>query len=372
MRVALDVSIQGRDEPTGVERAQATLLAALAERRGLELLLCSPRPLSATLRALGRPLPDADQPLAARLPLALWRETVLPAALRGQGAQLLHSPVAAVPLRAGCPVLATLHELPWIEGVAHGDSRWTQRARVALAARVCSRVVCVSERTRAHFVRAHPEAAARAVVVENAVDSRFTPAPDRADAPSRTASASASGAMYVLAVGRLRRKKNLALLLEAFAAAKSCAGRRLVLAGPDGDATAALRERARQPDLRGRVDFAGHVADERLLALYRDAGCVVFPSRFEGFGLPVLEAMACGTPVIASLQGAAPEVAGEASQRFDAHSAASLVEALDAVLNDPARAAALRARGLQHAARFSAARAAEALESVYAQVLEGP
>jgi len=354
MRVALDVSIQGGAEPTGVERAQATLLAALARRPGLELLLCSPRALPEALLACGRPLPRAQ----SVLPPALWRETVLPGALADEGAQALHSPVAAVPLRSSCPTIATLHELPWVERVADGDRRWSQRARVALAARRCSRIVCVSERTRADFARSHPEAAERALVVGNAVDPRFAPGPPVARAPDAP----------VLAVGRLRRKKNLGLLLEAFARAPSCSGRRLVLAGPPGDAAAELRSRARRSDLAGRVEFAGHVDDGALVALYRRAACIVFPSQFEGFGLPVLEAMACGTPVIASRQGAAPEVRGEACLVFDAPEPAALALALDALLLDGARASELRALGLRHAARFSAERAATSMAAVYEAV----
>jgi glycosyltransferase involved in cell wall biosynthesis len=361
MRIALDVSIQGQAEPTGVERAQATLIAALARRPGLELLLCSPRPLPESLRDLGRPLSGRGR----ALPLALWREAVLPGELLEQGAELLHSPVAAVPLRAPCPTLATLHELPWVEHVSHGDDRWSQRARTALAARVCRRIVCVSERTRSHFVRAHPEAASRAVVVSNAVDPRFR----TASAPRLAPAAAAPAPAPVLAVGRLRRKKNLGLLLEAFASAPSCAGRRLVLAGPDGDAARDLRARASRADLCGRVDFPGHVDDERLLALYQSAACVVFPSVFEGFGLPVLEAMACGTAVIASHQGAPPEVSGAACAGFDGRDPRALVAALDAVLLDARLAAELGERGRRQAASFSAERAAEATVAVYAQAL---
>jgi hypothetical protein len=151
MRVALDVSIQGRGEATGVERAQATLIAALARRAGLELLLCAPRALEGELArelaGCGRALAVAAD--APRLPLALWRETVLPRALAGARAELLHSPVAAVPLRAGCPTIATLHELPWVEHARHGDARWTHRARVALAARLCRRITgCEARKAR--------------------------------------------------------------------------------------------------------------------------------------------------------------------------------------------------------------------------------
>jgi len=224
----------------------------------------------------------------------------------------------------------------------------------------------VSERTRDDFAASHPEAAARAVVVANAVDPRFTPGPAGPGGVRSGAGADADTAP-VLAVGRLRAKKNLALLLEACAQSAGCARRRLVLAGPPGDAERELRARAARPDLAGRVDFAGHVSDAELLELYRAAGCVVFPSRFEGFGLPVLEALACGTPVIASRQGAPAEVTGEACLLFDALDARALAAALDALLSDRAGAPARRERGLAHAARFSAQRAAEAMVAVYEQ-----
>jgi glycosyltransferase involved in cell wall biosynthesis len=363
LRVGLDVAIQGASEPTGVERAQATLIAALgalaAQSAGrFELVLFAPVPGSA-------------------LPPALWRETVLPGLMTRADVALLHSPVAAVPLRAPRPVLATLHELPRARrrgGPAGGDRSLSHRARTALAARCAARVICVSERTRAAFCALFPAAAPRAVVAHDAVDPRFTPAGAAAGAAAGTAAGARAreapgpdlGARpYVLAVGRLRTKKNLAALLQAFAGARAAAGHALVLAGPDGDASAALRARAARSDLAGRVVFTGHVDDERLLRLYRGAALLAFPSLFEGFGLPVLEAMACGTPVVASEQGAAPEVRGAATQACDARDQRSIANALDAVLGSPDTARALRARGLEHARGFSAGRAARALLDVY-------
>jgi len=314
------------------------------------------------------------------MPIALWRETSLPRLLAGLRADVFHSPVAAVPLRAGVPVIATLHELPWASddaaARATGDARWTHRARTALAASVATRLVCVSERTREHLLARHPEAAPRAVVIPHAVDACFVPAaPGSAEADADAALRARLGLgadgrqPLLLAVGRLRRKKNLAALLDAFAAAPAAGGLRLVLAGPDGDAADALLSRARRPDLAGRVLFPGAVDDRTLLALYRGAKALAFPSLFEGFGLPVLEAMACGTPVLASEEGAAPEVRGDAVATCRAGEPASLAAALQELLASPARRADLVARGRRHVARFDAASLAAAHVALYAACL---
>ncbi|MHC5212082.1 MAG: glycosyltransferase family 4 protein [Planctomycetota bacterium] len=347
LRVGLDVCIQDASEPTGVERAQATLIAALEAlpRESIEVVRFSP---------------------SRGVPTALWRETVLPRLMRREDVHLLHSPVAAVPLRAPLPVLATLHELPRAPrhgGPAGGDRSLRHRARTALAARHAARVICVSERTREAFCALHPHAAARAVVVHDAVDPRFHPGV--AESPASGRAAGSGQRPYVLAVGRLRTKKNLAALLEAFARSRGAAGHGLVLAGPGGDASAMLRARARSADLAGRVVFAGHVDDARLVELYRGAALLAFPSLFEGFGLPVLEAMACGTPVVASEQGAAPEVRGDAALACDARDPLSIARALDGVLCSPETARDLAARGLEHARRFSASSAARKLLALY-------
>jgi len=356
VRIALDTSLQALAEPTGVERAQRALieaLAPLAAAAGHELLLCAP--------AAGD-----------RAPLALWRETTLPRELRRRGAALLLSPVAAIPLRASCPVVATLHELPWLAGAQvrrAGDTRLAHRARAALAARVASAVVCLSEATRAALLAAHPRA--RAVVIAPGLLPLFSPARDdeRAADAAALAALGLQGACPVLAVGRLRRKKNLLALLEAAARALP-PGNRVVLAGPDGDAGAELRARAAAPDLRGRVVFTGHVPDGTLVALYRAAELVVCPSLFEGFGLPLLEAMACGAPVLAAPQAAAAEALGPALLARGPEPEA-LAAGLAALLGDPARRASLARQGPAHAARFSAARAAQATLQLCERVTAG-
>jgi glycosyltransferase involved in cell wall biosynthesis len=356
MRLAVDASLQGRPDPTGVERVQRVLLDALGPlcaTGGHELLPLAPAP-------------------GSRAPLALWRESTLTRELAVQRADVLLSPVAAVPLRASCPVIATLHELPWLEGEGPrraGDVRLAHRARAALAARRAAAVVCVSESTRRALLAAHPRA--RAVVIAPGVHPRFraaTPA-ERATDAAALAALGLSGARVVLAVGRLRRKKNLLALLEAWALAAP-AGWLLVLAGPDGDAAPDLRARAARPDLAGRVRFTGHVSDAALAALYRAAGLVACPSLFEGFGLPLLEAMACGAPVLAAPRAAAAEALGPALVARGADPAA-LAEALAALLADPAALAERARRGPPHAARFAADASARATLELCLRVAAG-
>ena len=363
MRLAIDVSPLRLPEPTGVARAGATLLAALRARapgRATQLLELAP-----------------EDGLAARMPLALWREVVLPARLAAAGADSLHSLVAAVPLRAPCPVVATLHELPWRladpAARASGDRRLRHRARTALAARVAARLACVSAATRVQLLADHPDCAARALVVPNAVSPGFGPHPRGRAAARAEAPCGLAGRRFVLAVGALRMKKNGPALLEAFArtAPPEVA---LVLAGPEGDAGPDLRARAARSELAGRVLLPGYVDEPTLLGLYRAAEIVACPSLWEGFGLPLLEALACGTPVLAAPHAAAAEVLGAEAEGAPVLVApgsdpASLASALGRLFTDGGLAAELSARGPAHAARFTAGRVADAVLDLHAAVV---
>jgi alpha-1,3-rhamnosyl/mannosyltransferase len=372
VRVAFDVGIQARRNPLGTERGQATLLAALAQRGGHELLLFSPEPVPAALDALAEEVDGTSSQ-----PLALWRETALPELLRRHRADVLHSPVAAIPLRTSCPRLATIHDLPWVryrrrvEGRGPDRDAWhlNHRARTALAARHAARLLCVSRRTGDDLLAAHPACADRIRVVPHGVDPRFTPAgSDTPGRPDVLASLGLPDAPFLLAVGALRHRKNLSTLVEAFASTPALAGHRLLLAGPADEAHGAVRERASARALGGRVHVTGFVGDDALVDLYRRADVVVHPAAQEGFGLPVLEAMACGTPVVCCAQGAAEEARGDAALTFElgggpAALGARLVEAVaGSTRDDRVR------RGLQHAAELSAAALAARMDAVYGEL----
>jgi glycosyltransferase involved in cell wall biosynthesis len=283
--------------------------------------------------------------------------------------------VSAIPLRAGCPLLSTIHEVPWAgsEG-ATGDHATAHKLRLHLAANFSARLLCVSERTAQQVRALHPDATARIRVTPHGLAGSWWATDDAASAARMPDGVIAP---WVLAVGRLRHKKNLMRLLEAFALRVAAGGQeRLVLAGPDDEASAALRERAGQPDLAGRVVFAGYVDEPVLRALYRGASCVVYPSLFEGFGLPVLEGMAAGVPVIVSRQGAVAEATGETSGAgadsavlaVDGEDAQALAHGMARVLDEPGLAATLVAAGGEHVRGCSAARAARAVLDVYEEL----
>ena len=181
---------------------------------------------------------------------------------------------------------------------------------------------------------------------------------------------------YVLALGTLEPRKNVPRLLEAWALLPSelRAAHRLVLAGGEGWAGAApsepLERLLTRLGLGGEVRALGYVDDERLPALYAGASVFVYPSLGEGFGLPPVEAMACGVPVVASDRPALPEVLGDAAVLVDPESPARLASAIAGVLGDPDRARALRAAGLQRAGELTWRRTAESVRGVWQRRLE--
>ncbi len=175
---------------------------------------------------------------------------------------------------------------------------------------------------------------------------------------------------FILAVGTIEPRKNLVRLLEAYRSLLdrgSTAG--LVIAGRKGWRYEGFFERITALRLAERVTLLGPFPDAELPALYSAADVLAFPSLYEGFGLPVLEAMACGTPVVASNTSALPEAAGDAGILVAPHDVAALAGALERVLADPVLAAELRGRGLAQAARFTWRRAAEATLDLYRTVI---
>lgn len=342
MRIAFDVSIQQTATPTGVERAQATLIDALLDAGPAhDFLLMTPDRVRERWREHPRVICAEGKGRAAWL----WRETVLPREVRRAQVDLFHSPVAAIPMRLSCPLIATVHEVPWAgEDAGPGDERNSHKLRLHLAAGMAWRLLCPSERTAEHVRRLYPDAAERVVVLPHALTPRLV-----------TPSATERDPRLVLSVGRLRAKKNLGALLEAFArlVAGPLPDARLVVVGPDGDAAAELRARSEREDLRGHVDWLGFVDDQRLAELYARAACVALPSLFEGFGLPALEAMAAGAPLLATTQGVARELAEGAALRVDGESVAALAEGLERLLLDGERARALAAVGRERARRYS-------------------
>ena len=238
-------------------------------------------------------VPDGIEPLHLGTSVQEVRMLAsLPRLLRRVGAALVHTQYA-VPVGAPCPAVVTIHDLSFEHGADHMPlkDRLVFRSVVPRAARRARRVLTVSERTRADLVRLYELPPGKVVVTPNGVDPAFVPGNPL------------SIGTYVLAVGAVQPRKNQRAALAAAAAVPLP----LVIAGPIRDEVLADELRAAGADLRG------YVPQEELVGLYQGAACLVQPSRFEGFGLPVLEAMACGVPVVAVDEPALREVAGDAA-----------------------------------------------------------
>lgn len=214
----------------------------------------------------------------------------LPRALRRLGADLCHTQ-HALPLRPPCPCVVTVHDVSFARdsSLMGWKDRTTFRLVLPRAVRHADRVLTVSGRTKADIVELYGVPAERIVVTPNGVDPAFLPGPGAHD--------------YVLAVGAVQTRKNQLAALNAAVAV----GLPLVVAGPVKDE--AVAEKLRM----GGARLEGYVTTDRLAELYRGAACLVQPSRYEGFGLPVVEAMASGTPVVAVPDSALKEVAGAAA-----------------------------------------------------------
>jgi glycosyltransferase involved in cell wall biosynthesis len=286
----------------------------------------------------------------------IWRmSSPLPRLLRRLDPAVAHFQ-HALPLRCPCRAVVTVHDLSFERdpGLMSLRDRLVFRTAVPRAARRADRVLAVSERTKRDLIELYDVPHERIVVTPNGVDPAFTPNGPRED-----------GAPYALVVGTIQARKDPESAIKALALMDD-SSLRLVFAGPDKGGRASAEREARGAGLAGRVEFRGHVPQDELAALYRGAACLVFPSRYEGFGLPVLEAMASGTPVVATTAGALPEVAGEAAILVEERNAAALAGGIERALADHDR---LAAAGLERASHFSWAETARLTVDVYRDLL---
>jgi len=253
---------------------------------------------------------------------------------------VLHCPTFRAPVRSSVPVVVTVHDLAVLRhpGTFNQWTRRYSRLAVPRVARAARRVIAVSDFTRREIVELLGVPAERISVIPNAVGDPFAP-----DGP-------AAGGDYVLAVGTLEPRKNLAVAQQA--ADRLGVELRVVGARGWGDV---------------QVDgWLGRVADEELARLYRGARCLVYPSLYEGFGIPVLEAMACGTPVVTSTGGATEEVAGGAAVLVDPHDPVVIATGIEEAA---ARRDELRTLGLERAAQFTWERVAAETWAVYEEAV---
>jgi O-antigen biosynthesis alpha-1,2-mannosyltransferase len=352
VRIGIDARELREGVRTGIRRYVVEVVR-VAAARGCECVVYGDR------GARLPPISPAVRPVTLEAGWTQWWDQVaLPRALRRDGVDVLLSPYYKRPLRTPCPAVITIHDLYFI-GYPGRRRPLYDAALTALArayARGAAAIIADSEASRAAIVSRLGLPAERIAVIPVGLGREFVPTAPTPVQRDRYG----LGPRYALYVGNFLPHKNLPRLLRAWAALPSTirGTHRLVLAGGDRAGRPALESVARSLGVSASVGFAGLVADEDLPAVYGGAAALVLPSLEEGFGLPALEAMACGAPVIASRRGALPEVVGDAGVLIDPEADGALSAALVRVLGSEDERGALARRGLARAATFTAERTA--------------
>lgn len=360
-RIAIDASLACSKRPTGVEHFARSLLSELVRLDLPDVEWCVYLPpygdpgceLPPTVRARYRP--DVNTLIKSPWFAAqTWRDRVDVVYAFGH----LFTPACR-----GKYVL-TVHDLAFEEysDCYPAGAPETARAQVRETCRRASRIVVPSQSTRQALIASYGYPAEKIDVILEGSRSVFTPGPP-GPLPARVTEAGITDP-FVLSVGRLDRRKNVERVIEAYRTllrrGVRCGG--LVIAGPDDSGSAEVRARleaGRVPN--ERIVVTGYVEEAELVALNRRAAVVAYPSLAEGFGLPVLEAMACGTPVVTSNVSSMPEVAGDAALLVDPHDGTAIADALQRILEEPGLREDLRARGLRRAGEVTWKASAERL-----------
>lgn len=365
-------------EATGIGVYTREMLRHLAASGGFRYLgLAHREPLGAEeLRDLGVRIEHQPAPLGV-----LWQQLRLPRRLAQGDVDLLWSPLQTLPGSCPVPAVVTVHDLTVLlmPDAHRAKVRWSQVPFLARSFARARRVVAVSEATAAdlrfHFPQAFLAAPEKLRVIHHGVASSFRPA----EADERRAIREELGAPhgYLLYAGTLEPRKNVEGVLDAWLAlrADDPATPPLVLAGGHGWRSRPLlrkierMQRSGSPEEGGDLQVLGRVDDERLARLYRGATVFVYPSFYEGFGLPVVEAMASGVPVVTSDRSSLPEVAGDAALTVRPEDPTILGGAIRHLLANPHLAHELAERGLERARRFRWEKAAAEMEEVFAEAL---
>ncbi|MGE3152405.1 MAG: glycosyltransferase family 4 protein [Nitrospiraceae bacterium] len=282
-----------------------------------------------------------------------WDQITLPASLRADEVTVFFSPYYKCPLRTTCPTVITIHDLLFI-GYPGAHRPIHDRAMTRLAKLYADRatsIVADSEFSKQSIVDRLGVDAAKVTVVPVGLGPEFRPTPIQPDLLARYGITD----RYVLTIGNFMPHKNLRRLVQAFARLSSGLRSRyhLVLAGRGSGAASLLKQEARTLQIEDRLWFPGPIHDEHLPMVYSGADLFVLPSLAEGFGLPALEAMACGTAVVVSNHTSLPEVVGTAGALCDPTDPGSLAATLERVLEDRSLREDLGRRGIERARRFT-------------------
>jgi glycosyltransferase involved in cell wall biosynthesis len=364
MRVGINARVLAKPEPAGVSRYTRQLLAALADRDdGIEYLVLGVETLPPELQ--GRPNVECggecpSVPTGPRV--QFWEQVTLPYVLRRYDVDLLHSTAGSSPVLTNVPTVLTVHD---ISPVAHPE--WFSREYAALyrlltplAVGCADHVVTISEFSRGEIAATYPWSEGKLSTVHNGL----SPTTSGETEPVEGLETGA----YLLFVGSLNPRKNITRLLDAYERYRERTDEphTLVLAGPRRDVFATVD----RPPVDG-VRTLGFVPDAQRDWLYEHATGFIFPSLYEGFGLPILEAMDCGTPVLTSDVGAMAEVAGDAAVLVDPTDVDGIAAGIERIATDPSLRGNLAEAGRRRVEQFTWASTAAEMVSVYRRVADG-
>jgi glycosyltransferase involved in cell wall biosynthesis len=366
--VALDARQLG-GERKGIGRYLHTLLSGIsAQADPPGFVFLADRELDVDYPGL-----DCETVVAARWPVYLWEQLTLPRLLRRASFDLFHAPGNALPLRPPAPTVLTLHDAMMFERSFHtGEANryyLYQSWVLKRAASRCAAIITVSKTSAQDIARRlGPAAAARLVVIEEAVDPLFFEA--------RTAGELAAFRgrhglpdRYLLHLGAAFPRKNTRLTLEAYKLAAARADvPALVIGGVARDDAPVIKCRLGETGLEGRVIIQPYLPPAEHALLVAAAEVLLYPSAYEGFGLPALEAMAVGVPVVSSRRGALPETCGEAAFYVDTEPEAIAAAITELAADEEARRR-LSAAGREHVKKYSPARMAARTLEVYREAL---
>jgi glycosyltransferase involved in cell wall biosynthesis len=368
VKIGIFAPMTGR-QSGGPETYELQLVHALSDARREHSITvyCANENAAASFRAISSKLrvfilrPDIRWiSFALSLPLELLRRTP----------DVMHATYVAPPYVPGKFVF-TLHDLsPFSNPEFYPPAiRFRLQKGFASSIRRAAAVLCVSEFTRRHLVDQFPFAAEKARVVPHGVDPAFHRMKDREEVRRRLQTYGLREP-YVLCLGKLQARKNTLRVLEAFHVLKKETGlpHKLAMVGRKMWTSSEVYPLIERLGLTSQVVLTGHVVDSDLALLYNGADALAFPSLFEGFGLPVLEAMACGCPVVTSNTTSLPEVAGSAALLVDPYRAEAIAEGLACVLTDAAVHQDLAAKGLERARQFTWEKTAQQVLEAYGEV----
>jgi glycosyltransferase involved in cell wall biosynthesis len=300
---------------------------------------------------------------------SLTEQVHVPWVLRREKPDVFHTPHYVLPVAARCRSVVTIHDcihLMFPQYLPNRAAYLYARGAMWSATRQSDRILTVSEASKRdilHFFNVPPE---KISVVHNAIDDRFSIEPAPEDV-ARVRERYQLDHGFVLYAGTIKPHKNLVRLIEAFAELRQGPfdDLKLLIIGDEISKLPALRRAVHSHKLHKHVRFLGFLPDETLAILYRLAAVFVFPSLYEGFGLPPLEAMASGTPVVTSNVSSLPEITGDAAVLVDPYRVDSIVDGVRRVLSEPALAADMRRKGLVRARDFSWERSVSRTHDIY-------